>query len=345
MKTGAFVLSAVLGLACLPGLAAQDIRRTLSGKPDLSGNYDVSVLTPFERDPRHGVNVYMSGEEARRVEESNADAATKANLASDPDRAAPPAIEESEFGGVGGYNRFWLDRGTTTFAIDGKFRTSILTDPPNGRLPALTDVGEMRRSNLPRFSYENTGAAWWLGDRGHGPYDGPESLTLLNRCIYHEGASVPVTSRAYNNLKTIVQTDDFVVILVEWMHEARIVRLDSEHRPPEIRSLSGDSIGWWEGDTLVVDTTNFHRITAAGVADERAGHHVVERFALAGPDALLYEFTVDDPEYTTPYSGSFPWPRTASLLYEYACHEGNYAMGNTLRGARLLESEWVGERP
>ena len=103
-------------------------------------------------------------------------------------------------------------------------------------------------------------------------YDGPESLTLLNRCIYHEGASIPVTSRAYNNLKTIVQTDDFVVILVEWMHEARIVRLDSEHLPPEIRSLSGDSIGWWEDDTLVVDTTNFRRITEAGANDERAGH-------------------------------------------------------------------------
>ena len=339
MKMRAHILYAFLGFLCLPSFAAEDIPRTPGGRPDFSGTYDISVLTPLERDPKHGNNRYMSAEAAREIEGAVATASARANGASDPDRDAPPSIGDEEFGGVGAYNRFWLDRGTTTFTIDGKYRTSILTDPPNGRLPPLTDAGRKRRAELPQFAYENTGAAWWL-ETGDDPYDGPESLTLGNRCIFHQSATIPIGPRAYNNVKTITQTDTHIVLLIEWMHWARIIRLDSEHSPPEIRSLAGDSIGWWEGDTLVVDTTNF----LASPNVPREGLHVVEHFRHLDRDTLLYEFTVEDPEHTAPYSGSFPWPRTESRLYEFACHEGNYSVGNTLRGARFLEKEWHEKR-
>ena len=139
----------------------------------------------------------------------------------------------------------------------------------------------------------------------------------------------------YNNLKVIVQTDDHVLILVEWMHWARVVRLNSEHLPADMRSLSGDSIGWWEDDT-----TNF--LSEPGVP--RDGFRVVERFSPLEADRLLYQFTVHDSDYVTPYTGEYPWPKTDTSLYEYACHEGNYAMGNTLRGARQLEKVWIESR-
>jgi hypothetical protein len=153
-------------------------------------------------------------------------------------------------------------------------------------------------------------------------------------------ASVPAQPVLYNNLKTIVQTDTHVVILVEWMHWARIIRLDAEHHPPEIRSLGGDSIGRWEGETLVVDTTNF----LATPTMPREGLHVVERFTRLDQSTVLYQFTVNDPDYAAPYGGEFPWHQTTDKLYEYACHEGNYALGNILRGARLMEKEALVKR-
>ncbi|MEE2777374.1 MAG: hypothetical protein VYE73_11525 [Acidobacteriota bacterium] len=326
---------AVLVSSALSVVSADDIPRTPSGQPDFSGTYDISVLTPYERDPKYGDTLYMDGREAREIEQADAAAAARANEASDPNRSAPAARGDEEFGGVGAYNRFWLDRGTTTFAIDGKYRTSILTDPPNGRLPTLTEAGEKRRADLPAFGYENTGTAWWL-ENGDDPYDGPESLTPLNRCVFHQSATIPIGPRAYNNVKTITQTETHVVLLVEWMHWARVIRLDSEHAHAGARSMAGDSIGWFEGDTLVVDTTHF----MTSWHESREGLHVVERFTHLDEDNLLYEFTVNDPEHTAPYSGSLPWPRTDKRLYEFACHEGNYSVGNSLRGARFLEQEW-----
>ena len=189
------------------------------------------------------------------------------------------------------------------------------------------------------YAYPNTGTAWWI-ETGDDPYDGPETLSVLDRCLYLGAAATPARPILYNNLKTITQTEDHVVILVEWMHWAKVVRLNAEHAPPEVRSLGGDSIGWWEGDTLVVETTNF--LAQPGVP--REGLKVVERFTRQNADGLLYEFTVHDPDYTAPYSGEFIWPQTDEQNYEYACHEGNYAMGNILRGARLLEREYLEQK-
>ena len=160
---------------------------------------------------------------------------------------------------------------------------------------------------------------------------------MLDRCLYIGAVTVPIRPVVYNNAKTIVQTDTHVVIHIEWMHWARVVRINSEHHGLEFRSLAGDSIGWWEGDTLVVETTNF--LDRPGVPRENL--RVVERFSPIDGDSLLYGFTVHDPDYTAPYSGEFPWPKADHANWEYACHEGNYSMGNTLRGARLLEKEWL----
>jgi hypothetical protein len=249
---------------------------------------------------------------------------------------------------VGGYNRIYFDRGTAATSVDGRFRTSILVDPPDGRFPPLTPRGRERRAKLFPFEKENTGTAWWL-DRGLGPYDDPESLSIADRCVFSLEATIPVLPKFYNNVKTIVQTHTHVAILIEWMHWTRIIRLGTAgtkpaHAPPEIRSRSGDSIGWWAGDTLVVETTNFLEedwvaATLYGEPSPPADQRVVERFTRIDGDALLYQFTVESGDHEAPYRGEYTWPVTGDKLYEYACHEGNYAMGNTLRGARLLERE------
>jgi|TARA_B100001964_G_scaffold238368_1_gene303760 hypothetical protein len=314
--------------------ADSEIPRTASGKPDLSGNYDISSLTPFQRPRKYGEQLFLTREEAETIAKGAADYRRQRASNSDPNRKAPPLGAN-----VGDYNYFWYEFGKDGFAIDGKFRTSILTDPSNGRMPALTDHGKARRVGLPRFAWQNKGNAWWL-ETGDTPYDGPETMVLGIRCIYQPTASVPIRPLPYNNLKTIVQTDDHVVIHIEWMHWARIVRIDSAHLPAEMRSLSGDSIGWWEDDVLVVETTNF--LASPGVP--RQGLRVVERLSPIDAKGLLYQFTVEDPDYKAPYSGELLWPKTEQHAYEYACHEGNYAMGTMLRGARLQEKEWLAKK-
>jgi hypothetical protein len=142
----------------------------------------------------------------------------------------------------------------------------------------------------------------------------------------------------YNNMKKIVQTPEYVTILVEMNHDARVVRMNQEHLPPTIRKWMGDSVGRWEGDTLVIDTTNFN--SSPGLRQGTEAMHVVERFTRLDQDRLLYQFTVEDPTvWTRPWSGEYVWPASDDRVFEYACHEGNYALGNIMRGARLLEAE------
>lgn len=334
MQKNSIVIATLLALAAAAPttLAAEgDIARTASGKPDFSGRYDISSLTPFERPKEFGERLYLTQEEANGVVSKAANNRETRAQPSDPDRPAPKTG-----GNVGAYNDFWFEWGSHGFAIDGKYRTSILTEPSDGRMPALTEVAKKQRETAPRFAWKNLGEAWWL-ESGDTPYDGPENMVLGVRCIYQPPASVPIRPLPYNNLKTIVQTDNHLMINIEWMHWTRVVRIDSEHLPAHIRSLSGDSIGWWEDDTLVVETTNF--LSLPNVPKD--GLRVIERFSPVSAEGLLYQFTVQDPDYTASYSGELLWPRTDSFSFEYACHEGNYAMGNTLRGARLLEQEWL----
>ena len=351
--------------------AENDIPRMPGGEPDLSGTYTVNTLTPVERHPRYGDDPYMSADDARRIEEAAAARAAQQGLPSDPDRPPPP--DGGYAGGrVTGANALsLLDMGTIVFTVDGRHRNSVLTDPPNGRMPPVTEAGRKRRPAFTiadRMGPPNPDGAWWLraeevtGIRGrvipatngeHRIFDDPELIGLWERCIYSDRATIPTLRRGYGAYYRITQTKTHVVILAELMHEARIVRLGSEHPPKEVLSYAGESIGRWEGDTLVVDTTNFRRRGVARDANERRrnarspsgvpheGLHIVERFTPQADGSLFYEFSVDDPDYEATWGGSFPWLRTDERIYEYACHEGNYSMGMTMRGARQLEKEWA----
>ena len=341
----------LLALALMAGQDAPSktwtVPRTPDGHPDLSGTYDTATLTPLERPAQFGDKLFLTAEEAAAIEKEELNLSEDLARPSDPEREAPPVGGDGSpgpYGNVGGYNFFWIDRGTEVFELDGRRRTSIIVDPQNGQLPPLT-LEASKRAAVRRALYkenagENTGEAWWVEIEGPGPYDDPEQRPLGERCLLGFGStsgppSLPVL---YNNLKRVVQTRDHVVILVEMVHDARIIPLNREHAPKEIRKWMGDSVGHWEGDTLVVDTTNFGKTPALYSASENL--HVVERFTRISEDTILYQFTVEDPTvWTKPWSGEYPWVSTDARLYEYACHEANYSFGGILRGARLLEAE------
>ncbi len=350
-------LVSLLSILTLPAFGAEgdDVLRTASGHPDFSGTYDAATLTPLQRPEEFGENLELTPEQANAITETERLRVLDREHNRGPVGEAPPAggappvgvgeefRERGGAGNVGGYNNFWTDRGTDVYTIDGKFRTSIITDPRNGRMPPMTEEAIERGRVRRGLRRPNDGSAWWLEVDGPGPYDGPESLGIAERCVLGFTGAAPTFPSLYNNYKTIVQTEDYVMILIEMVHDARIVRMNSSHPPAEVKKWLGDSIGWWEGDTLVVDTTNFHPQTRLRGGTENT--HVVERFTRKADGNLLYRFTMeDDATWTEPWSGEYIWRSSDSRLYEYACHEGNYAMGNIMRGARLLESE-AGKRP
>ena len=352
LATAAAAAIVFLAVPAAPAAADDDaIPRTASGRPDLTGDYDISTLTPLQRPQEFGDNLYLTREQAEEIVERErqrvaARAAVRQIDEPPPPGGAPPIGLGDEFretsgaGNVGGYNNFWTDRGSDVFSIDGRFRTSIIVDPPNGRMPQLTAETLQRMSERRGRRRGNDGTAWWLEVEGPGPYDGPENLGVPERCLIGFGSTggPPMLPVLYNNAKRIVQTEDHLMILVEMVHDARIVRIGGEHIPEGERRWLGDSIGWWEGDTLVVETTNFIDRPALFLASRNL--KVTERFTRANADDLLYAFTVEDPTvWSAPWSGEYLWPGTPAKVYEYACHEGNYAMGNILRGARLLEDE------
>jgi hypothetical protein len=242
---------------------------------------------------------------------------------------------------VGGYNLFWVDPGSALDTVNGNVPTSLIYDPPDGRYPSNQPGFQERMTDLYKsFIHTNTGTATWLDHEGPGPFDGPESLAPSERCLISFGATVPTIPSLYNNYKRIIQTETHLVILHEMVHDSRIIRIDSEHAPLTEGQWLGDSIGHWEDDVLVVEAKNFRKVNGLPGADENL--HVVERFSRLADGNLYYDFTVtDETVWTAPWSGRYEWrSKPDSSVYEYACHEGNYAMGNILRGARLLEKEW-----
>jgi hypothetical protein len=333
----------LMSIAAAPGA---DNPRTPDGKPDLSGTYDIATQTPLVRPANLGERLSFTDAEAKAMAKAIAAQKAKANLASDPNRAAPPAGgdgSEGAAGNVGGYNTLWVDNGEGAFKLDGQWRTSIIVDPKNGRLPETTPEARKRAMDRGRMNRPNRGDAWWIKEGiTPGPYDDPEIRGLAERCLLGFGSSAgpPALPVLYNNVKQIVQAKDHVMILNEMVHDARIVRLNAKHEPPEIRRWLGDSIGHWERDTLVVDTTNFTDQPALFGATRSL--HVVERFSRLDAKTLLYRFTVEDPAvWTKPWTGEYVWPETDARIYEYACHEGNYSFANILRGARLLEKQAI----
>ena len=362
MRNPIYLFFSFLVLIVGPSVSAQtgDIPRTPSGRPDLSGTYDVSTLTPLQRPRELGEKLILTDDEAAVIAAQELQRNIDRQQASDPDRGAPPQGGDGSTGAsgnVGGYNTFWIDRGTGAFQIGGNWRTSILVDPPDGRLPPVTDqrraarraaLGSGEQGVVRREGGANDGTAYWLdaGLDASGPYDNMEQRPFAERCLLSFGSTSgpPMLPALYNNHKRIVQSEDTVLIQVEMVHEARIVRMNAEHDPAEIRKWLGDSIGWWEGDTLVVETTNFRDTPAfsQGSRDMK----VTERFSMESADKLIYSFTVEDPSvWTAPFSGEYAWPRSPNKVFEYACHEANYALEGIMKGARLLEAEFRGEDP
>jgi hypothetical protein len=317
------------------------IPRTPDGKPDLTGMYDIATMTPVERPA--GTPLVLTDEQAATLEQQAA--ATRETLAAPiaADRGAPPLGGDGTTGAkgnVGGYNNFWIDAGSRFNVVDGRKRASIVIDPPDGRVPAMKPDARQRMMRNLRPTSDQAAREDDPGFEGGGAYDDPERRPLGERCLLGFGSTSgppALPNYFYNNLHQIVQTKDSVMILTEMVHDARIVRMNAEHAPPTIRRWMGDSVGRWEGDTLVVDTTNFTDKTRFRGATQNL--HVVERFTRVDAKTLLYRFTIEDPDvWPTPWTGEYTWPATDELLYEYACHEGNYAMGNILRGARLKEA-------
>ena len=347
----------LIPVLALAPLASAQGPRTPDGHPDFTGTYDITTLTPVMRPASMGERKALTEDEAKAEAKKVQDALDKQNKASDPNRKAPPkggeviaddVLGKGAGGAVGGYNAFWLDPGNSVFKLEGKYRTSIIVDPPDGRMPPMTPEAMKRASSGMRRDRPGRSDAWWVKENvSPGPYDDPEIRGYAERCLmsFGQSATTPaLPNYFYNNLKQIVQTKDTVVIQNEMIHDARIVRMNGKHDPPEIRRWMGDSVGHWEGEVLVVDSTNFKDNPPLFGADRNL--HVVERFSRIDGKTLLYQFTIEDPTvWTKTWSGEMPWPATDGRIYEYACHEGNYSFGNILKGARLLEKEAAQSKP
>ncbi len=295
------------------------IPRTPDGRPDLQGNWSSATITPLQRP--EGQDLVLSWEEVEAREGRASNFLERVSRPSDPDREAPRAG-----GGVGGYNGIYIDRGDKVAKVYGEPRSSLITHPANGRTPELTPEAQARRAERREFRSQ------------FGQYDHPELRPLGERCLVSFGSNAgpPMLPNGfYNNNYTIVQTPDYVVIMAEMVHDARIIRIgDGPRLPDHIRPWMGDSWGHWEGDVLVVETTNIHPLHRYSGEKMK----VIERFSRMAEDAILYEFTIDDPStYTEPWGGQVPMMALNDRLYEYACHEGNYALSNILSGARYQE--------
>jgi hypothetical protein len=311
--------------------------RTPWGHPDLQGTWNAATLTPLERPDTAAGKLSLTQEEAAAIAKAERDRVEARAQPSNPNRPVPVVG-----GNVGGYNNFWIDRGSSAFVVDGQHRTSIIIDPADGKIPPTTPEAQ-RRNRGARGSVvlPTSDAAESAAPEGRGAFDDVELRPLAERCILAFGSTSGPPSLPnyfYNNNKQIVQTPDSVLILVEMVHDARIVRLNSQHPPSHIRKWMGDSIGRWEGDTLVVETTNFTNKTRFRGSSENM--KVIERFRRVDEKTILYRFTIEDPAtWTRSWSGEYPWESTNDQIYEYACHEGNYALGDILRGERVLDNE------
>jgi hypothetical protein len=315
------VLSIMAAFAsAAPASAAEPtpVPRLADGHPDLQGVWDYRTITPMQRPAELGTKAFFTEEEAAAWERNENHRLDRDSMDLETGTSIYPK------GGVIPYNEFWYDRGNN---VVGTKRTSLIVDPPNGRFPAMTPEGKKRAELIAAEQ-----AATQLGRPAADSY---EDRPLQERCLAGLNAGPPMHPGAYNNNFQLFQTPSHVVILNEMIHDARIVPLDG--RPHgQVRQWKGDSRGRWEGDTLVIDTINFKRETS--LPNSSANTHLVERFTRADADTLVYEFTVKDPSvWTRPWTAVVPMRRSDQPIYEYACHEGNYAMASILAGARAAE--------
>ena len=338
---GALVVAIAVGAVFTPrahvqpqtaGTAGATGPRTPWGDPDLQGIWNNFTITPLEHPANLGDQEFLSPEEAAALERQVADGFVSQNAPSTVRTDPLPAG-----GNVGAYNSYWTEQGTRVVRTR---RTSLIVDPPNGRLPPLTAAA------LDRITSPANRRLADVRD-GRVPADGPEELGLSERCLWYRG--IPSFPTGYNNNYQILQNTDFVLILQEHIHDLRVIPLDGRpHLAPTIRQYVGSSRGRWDGDTLVVETTNLkgafirrwnrpeHSLARGDLSH---AVHVVERFTRISPDTLDYEFTVDDPgTWTRPWSGALPMTRSDGPIFEFACHEGNYGLLNILAGSRAQEN-------
>ena len=293
--------------------------RAADGHPDLSGIWTNATITPMERPAKFAGKLTVGDAEAKAYEGSE-----ERELNAQDGQSDGPLIRAAGSSGTGGYNVLFVDRGTELARVDGVKRTSLIVDPPDGKRPAMTKAAQARLGKM--FASFNN-------------YDNVQVRPLSERCIIGFGSTSgpPMMPVLYNNTYQFLQTKDNLMILVEMVHDVRVVRMNGTHKPSNVRTLLGDSIGHWEGDTLVVETTNFREDNAFYGASENL--KVIERFRRIDPDTILYRATIDDPDtYSKPWTMEFPFNATAGPVYEYACHEGNYAMTDILGGARKQEA-------
>jgi hypothetical protein len=293
-----------------PAGSTWKVPRTPDGKPDLQGVWSNAIITPLERPSAFANKEFFTEEEAAAFEKQSFEINNRDRRDGTPEEDVQRA-----------YNEYWFDRGTNVAATR---RTSLVIDPKDGRIPPLTEEARLR-------------TAARNGYRRLHPADGPEDRPLLERCINVLSAGPPMVPTVYNNNYQIVQSPDYLVILNEMVHDARIVPLDGRPGlPNQIRQVLGSSRGHWEGDTLVIETANFTDKTSFRGSSENM--KLTERFTRTADDILLYQFTVDDPAaFTRPWTAEIPSRKTAGPVYEYACHEGNQGLAGILAGARAAE--------
>lgn len=318
-------VSVVAGLALAAASAAAQTPawqppRTPDGKPDLQGMWTNSSITTLER-ANTSLPLVLTPEQATRMEQQRAQQEVTANSRTNPGEGAPAVG-----GNIGGYNNFWFDRGGKVAVVKGEARSSWIVEPASGKMP-VSDEGRARIRAI-------------LAKRSE---DGPEGMNPADRCLIGSRGSggPPMLNNIYNNTYQIVQTPTHVMIDVEMMHDARIIRLEQDHKPAALSQWLGDSVGHWDGDTLVVVTRGWNRQHGdyePVYLSERAT--VTERFTRTAPDEITYEFAIDDPGfYAQPWKGEMVFTPSSGPVYEYACHEGNYGMFGILAGARKQEAD------
>jgi hypothetical protein len=310
------VIVAVLCSTTLPAAAqtrAYRTPRTPDGQPDLQGFWTNTTYTPLQR-PKEVTKEFYTREEALEI--------LKTAATTESEQTEPGTIPDVHYD----FTQFGLDRNQGGLALN--LRTSLIFDPANGQLPPMTAEGQKR--NAARAEARK---------RMGGPTDAAQNQSLSVRCILMDRAGPPMLPGAYNNNYQIIQGPGYVMILVEMIHEPRIIPLDGRpHLPAHVRNLTGNSVGRWEGETLVVETTNFTDKTAFQGASENM--RLTERFTRVAEDRIDYRFTIDDPAtWTRPWSAELPMQKTIGPIFEHACHEGNRGLGNTLAGARLEDKK------
>jgi|SRR5579864_251747 len=294
--------------------------RLADGHPDLQGTWTNATLTPLERPAQFANQPFLTKEETAKAEAQARGLYT--------DVRNPNAERDRDHA----YNSLFFDRGQNYAVVDGQVRSSLIVDPPDGKIPRVPGARAMalRRAAAAAAGDEGAGAQAVIGR-----FDSVKDRPLGERCLLGFGSTSgpPMMPVLYNNNYQIVQTPDRIMILVEMVHDVRLIRMNSEHLPGSIRKWLGDSVGHWEGDTLLVDTTNFTDKTHYQGATRDL--HVMERFKRVDDHTILYRFTVEDPKaFTRAWSAEYPFLATPGPIYEYACHEGNYAMPDILGGAR-----------